>query len=370
MYLYFDKLGTLKEIINDEALRQGNYGVNKIYVYCDNGLDGVTSKDYSSIDVSYLLPSNTIVGPQNHNTFENSQIPFDAKRDLRFFKYNQTYHFCVIELEADPGETEDTYGASPLDETGVVHCEMTLNLTSGGAPVLGEVNFEVAENAVLNQKYVAEEEYLSLANYQFLRKLIAGDLPIFGYLPLSAGLSKPLTGDLYFDGRRAIFSGLDEDLEIIGYAGGRIGVKSSSNYGAFYLTSQLTADREFIFPNKNGTFAMTSDLPSQGVCCVFSTGDFTLDDDHYVATNLVISNFITGSNMLIISWDNCFALCPIPQSGAGRVVAAMWDSSGEAKTIRVRYELKENNTKLDINLQGGFTPPADHTAYVQCIKLF
>lgn len=131
-------------------------------------------------------------------------------------------------------------------------------------------------------------------------------------------------------------------------------------------------ETDFLFPDTGNveTLAVKSQLPKQGVCAAFSTGTFTYSEDHYVANNIPLSNFIAGSNMIIITWDNCFALCPIPQSGAGRVCAAMWDANGEAKTIRIRYELKENNTKLDINLQGGFTPPSNHTAYVQCIKLF
>ena len=70
-----------------------------------------------------------------------------------------------------------------------------------------------------------------------------------------------------------------------------------------------------------------------------------------------------------IQCGHCFAICPIPVSGAGRVCAAMWNANGEAQTIRVRYELKSSNTKLDISLQGGFTPPTNHTAYVFCYKL-
>lgn len=166
MYLYFDKTGKLKEIVNDEALRQGNFGVNKMYIY-------VEDRTYSSADVSYLLPSGTIVSPINYDTFtdpdaeenENCFIPFDSKRDLRYFKYYKPYKFLIVDLEADLN------GNSPLDEAGVVHCNISINLISG-ILALGELNFNVEVDSTLNTHYVASEEYLSLSNYLFLRNLI------------------------------------------------------------------------------------------------------------------------------------------------------------------------------------------------------
>lgn len=164
MYLYFDKTGVLKEIINDESLRQGNYGINEINVY----IEGV---EYTSIDVSYLLPSSSIVGPSNYDDFVSKEIPFDRKRDLRYFQYHKEYSFLVIPLEAQE-ISEGVYGDSPLDEAGVVHCEMTAMISATSQLKLGDVNFYVEEDPVLNQKYVAEEQYLSLSDYQFLRSLV------------------------------------------------------------------------------------------------------------------------------------------------------------------------------------------------------
>lgn len=125
------------------------------------------------------------------------------------------------------------------------------------------------------------------------------------------------------------------------------------------------------FPNKSGTIATTNDLPSQGVCATFNTSSFTQQiGGNYAISDITVSNFISGSNLLVITWDNCFAICPVPQAGAGRVAAAMWNASGESQVIRLKYELKSDNTLLDISLSGGFTPPSGHTAYVFCYKLF
>ena len=82
MYLYFDRLGVLKEIINDEALRQGNYNVNKLYIYCERN-------DIVRLDVSYLLPNSLVVGPTSFNETETAEIPYDKKRDLYYFEISQ-----------------------------------------------------------------------------------------------------------------------------------------------------------------------------------------------------------------------------------------------------------------------------------------
>lgn len=159
MYLYFDRTGTLREIVNDEALRQGNYGINKIFAYIEDRL-------YTSVDASYLLPSKEVVGPMNYTKRTTAQIPFDPKRDLRYFRYYKDYSFAEIDLE------NDLDGDGPLDEAGAVHASLSLNLSGGGILQLGDVNMCVEETQPLNQPQVASEEYMSLSDYLYLRNLV------------------------------------------------------------------------------------------------------------------------------------------------------------------------------------------------------
>ena len=164
MYLYYDKTGTLKEIINDEALRQGNYNANTIYVYVEEKQDSI-----NYIRVNYLLPSDLIVGPQDYNTRESKMIPFDEKRDLQYFKYNTTYNFIKIVMTAD----ENANG--PLDMGGLVHCELrAFNLSNQQILKLGTLNFQVELDEVAQQKYIAllPQEYMSLSDYRYLELLI------------------------------------------------------------------------------------------------------------------------------------------------------------------------------------------------------
>lgn len=191
MYLYFDKTGVLREIINDEALRQGNYGVNTIYVYVDD-------KNYDSIDASFLLPSGAVVGPYHCDSFVEAMVPYNAKRDLRFFRYGKNYRFCRIPLDNAPNAQDTPELHNPLEEAGAVHASLAM-IIDGYQDVLGEVNFYVETSAALNQPQVAPEQYLSLANYEFLRKLVQN----VGASILT-GSGEPQTnignnGDIYLD---------------------------------------------------------------------------------------------------------------------------------------------------------------------------
>lgn len=160
MFLYYDKTGVLREIINDGSLRQGDHEVDTIYVY-------VEELDYVSAAVSYLLPDGeTFVGPQAVSNRTELQIPFDAKRDLKYFRYYKDYEFLAIPLQAD--QNDDTLGNGPLDQTGTVHCQISIILSGGSVKQLGEFNFHVEESPVTNLKYVSTQEWLSLSDYQYL----------------------------------------------------------------------------------------------------------------------------------------------------------------------------------------------------------
>lgn len=170
MYLYFDKQGTLKEIVNDDAIRQGNYGVNKMFVY-------VEDRTIVSIDTRFLMPDELVVGPFENRQYVDTQIPFNDKRDLLYFKYFTDYRFIVIDLEADIN------GNSPLDQAGVVNTSLSAILSDHEILQLGEVNFMVEEDPVFQQKYVATQEYLSLADYQFLRTILERTIVHFDDFP-------------------------------------------------------------------------------------------------------------------------------------------------------------------------------------------
>ena len=112
-------------------------------------------------------------------------------------------------------------------------------------------------------------------------------------------------------------------------------------------------------------------LPKKQLVGTFNTSSFAKQgsDNFYSISNVSLTNFIEGADLIIITWGNCFAICPLPLSGPGRVVAALWANSGESKTVRVKYEVKSNNTKLDISLDSSFIPPSNFIAKVLCFKI-
>lgn len=98
MYIYLDKQGVVKEIINDEALRQNASNVNEIYVY----YDGLQESDIGSVLATYGLPDGTITDEMQVATqTQESEIPYNAERDLKYFQYYKAYafyHFAIADL--------------------------------------------------------------------------------------------------------------------------------------------------------------------------------------------------------------------------------------------------------------------------------
>lgn len=101
---------------------------------------------------------------------------------------------------------------------------------------------------------------------------------------------------------------------------------------------------------------------------VFNTSQMVNDGGSYKIT-IDIQNFIENSDMLVLTWGNAFVLCPIPQLGAGHSLGVLINNGGISQSVRVKYELKNDNTKLEITLDSGFTPVSNYTAYVINYKL-
>ena len=92
MFLYFDKNGVLKEIINDEALRKASNGT--IYAYFDG--DIVFNDLYF-----YIKKSNneTLTHTQAEIQRELREIPYSRDRKLNYFEYFKKYNFHKYDLQ-------------------------------------------------------------------------------------------------------------------------------------------------------------------------------------------------------------------------------------------------------------------------------
>lgn len=305
MYLFYDKQGVLKEIINDEALRQGNYGINKLYIY-------VEDRVYTSVQASYLLPSELIVGPMSYDDFTNPDaqentdaykeclIPFNQKRDLKYFKYFTPYKFIVVDL------TEDLNGNGPLDEAGLVHCDLIAILDGGSQLQLGELNFDVELNSVLNQNQVASQEYLALSDYKYLLSLVAGVAST--YVAQTNIANRVYATDN---------SGNQITISVDSFYEGNIVRRDSDNS----ITVPLT-------PTQNGHAASKGYVDSNYVPYTGATGDINLGEHYLFARgvdlygdNNTVINISTGG---YISWthDNNEMTLDFPDDEYGEKVIA------------------------------------------------
>ena len=151
MYIYLDKQGVVKEIINDEALRQSASNVNEICVY----YDGLQESDIGSVLATYGLPDGTITDEMEVATqTQEMEIPYDAERDLKYFQYYKAYPFYRFSI-ADLA----------LSQEGVVRLMIRLAQKDGEyIKVAGLICFDV------EGELVKEDHGVSLAQYNYLVK--------------------------------------------------------------------------------------------------------------------------------------------------------------------------------------------------------
>lgn len=160
MYLYFDKNGTLLEIINDEALRRYNKNVNDVYVYIESE-QGPTEmvEGLSHLQYWFKKPTgkSTSVYSTNLQGIEPAlyQIPVDFKRDVKYFKQGIYYKMYKIPLPCGNAVEDNVNDATAFEENifetnGPV--EMGIRAmwlsNSGNGLTLGKVIFTV-EDAVI-----------------------------------------------------------------------------------------------------------------------------------------------------------------------------------------------------------------------------
>ena len=87
MFIYFDRNGVLQEVINDKAARLGDLNANEIYVYVDEvELDDIwltLKRPDGTLSVEKSFIANKVV----------RELPYDSKRDMKFFKDFKEYEF-------------------------------------------------------------------------------------------------------------------------------------------------------------------------------------------------------------------------------------------------------------------------------------
>lgn len=334
MYIYFNVDETLKEIVQT-PVRQGSVAHNKIYIYVEPEIGQPVGNVYhlpaaynhAKIDFA-AVDEDLNLNPNGGNSVimtkvTNIEIPYDDKRDLYFFKYGYKYEMWMVELP-----TSVTSYTGKVKATAYIYNDneqIALNTFA--------FNVETSVGVILDST-------MTQSQYSYLLNLISYMVPYSGANDnLDLGSNELQFNDSY------IYEDEDHDL-IIGTGVGKI-VLAPETYVEY-----------------NGyEIATKNDLPKKNVIGTFNTSSFLGYDDIKQCV-VTLSGFIANGDLLVITWGGCFAICPIPQSGPGRVCAALWNGNGEAQITRIRYELIDANTKLRLTLPSSFSLPSNFTGYV------
>lgn len=142
MYIYFDTNGTIKEVINDESIRRGSSDYNKIYCYLEGNPD---------IDDIWYLQKNPDGTLTNEVSFVDNivtkAIPYDAKRDMKYFQDFEEYQFYVF-----------TLSSSYLSQNGLVVA--TIRVAENNTLwALGELTFNVQANVINSDNDITQSQY-------------------------------------------------------------------------------------------------------------------------------------------------------------------------------------------------------------------
>ena len=161
MYLYFDRNGTLREQITTSPVRPGDINVNKIYVYWE---DNNPTGGYCI----YRKPDGTNTPAIYYNTFVEETIPYDQNRDLKYFKYNTPYRFCIFNMPDT--ESENNIFIPSADGVNSVLFSCWLIYDTDKVKGMGLVAFAV-EPTTLSVK---SDQNINVAQWNMLISLITG----------------------------------------------------------------------------------------------------------------------------------------------------------------------------------------------------
>lgn len=146
IYLYFDKTGTLKEVINDESIRRGTTNVNGLAVYCELWDDA----DFTLDDIWYcqrvscgkLTPEVSFI-----DNLEIMQVPYKKDVDYTYFKDYKQYKFYVFEF------TTEYTQYSGLN-VGTVRFAV-----DDGINALGTITFNIQDNVIKEDNNITQSQY-------------------------------------------------------------------------------------------------------------------------------------------------------------------------------------------------------------------
>lgn len=151
MYVYFNELGVIKEIVQNEHLRQGSSNANELYLYFagDRTLTQLTLT--IQVNDSEETTYTRFIDLQE-DKIENVEIPYNPTQQLKYFSYYTPYTMYKY-----------TFVDDDLAYDGVLKITPRAYF-DGGNEAQGEILLMVEESVIVNNPQITRAEYENLLN--------------------------------------------------------------------------------------------------------------------------------------------------------------------------------------------------------------
>lgn len=141
IFVYFDKNGVIQEVVNDTKTRVGNVGSDKILCY----FDGI---EYDEIFCLMQYPNGDYSNEMSiFDEITEMEIPYDKKRDLKYFQDYKKYKFYTYTLEANATQTS---GLAKVTIRGYIDDKLYAQ---------GMLTFHVQENIINEEQRLTQSQY-------------------------------------------------------------------------------------------------------------------------------------------------------------------------------------------------------------------
>jgi hypothetical protein len=150
MYLYFDKKGILREIINDNAIRQYSDNANVVLMYFET--ENIPS--LITLGITQNSPTRTTLTREIDPSvdFVNITLEYSSERTLSYFKYGKPYKFYKYALTSED-----------LMYSGLLTIDPLVNFVSENeSDAYGRICLVVEKSNVVPTELITQGEYLDL----------------------------------------------------------------------------------------------------------------------------------------------------------------------------------------------------------------